>query len=179
MSRHEETGAALHCGDGQLFQEEPVKESKGAKWNGGRVGLFPDLLGMSLSEVGLAFKPHLLASRSEPAASVVNFVLRHSGLERGGGYRKTILAFPLSFYPTAAEISLSLEAGRAQLGQAEGAEASLDEYTQEAGLEAAHSSSPALRISKISADTANAQSALKPFRFQALSAVFCHGDFDC
>ena len=49
---------------------------------------------------------------------------------------KDILTFPLSFCPTAAEISLSLEAGRAQLGQAEGAEASLDEYIQEAGLEA-------------------------------------------
>ena len=53
-----------------------------------------------------------------------------------GRISKDILPFPLSFYPTAAEISLSLEAGRAQLGQAEGAEASLDEYTQEAGLEA-------------------------------------------
>ena len=39
--------------------------------------------GMSLAEVGLALKSHLLAPRSEPAASVVNFVLRHSGLERG------------------------------------------------------------------------------------------------
>ena len=44
----------------------------------------PDLGGMSLAEVGLALKSHLLAPRSEPAASVVNFVLRHSGLERGG-----------------------------------------------------------------------------------------------
>ena len=95
----------------------------------------PVLGGMSLAEVGLALKSHLLAPRSEPAASVVNFVLRHSGLERGG-ISKGILAFPLSFCPTAAEISLSLEAGRAQLGEAEGAEASLDEYIQEAGLEA-------------------------------------------
>ena len=40
--------------------------------------------------------------------------------------------------PTAAEISISLEAGRTHLGQAEGteAEAALDEYIQEAGLEA-------------------------------------------
>ena len=68
---------------------------------------------------------------------MVNFVLRHSGLERvKEGISKDILPFPLSFCPTAAEISLSLEAGRAQLGQAEGAEASLDEYIQEAGLEA-------------------------------------------
>ena len=68
---------------------------------------------------------------------MVNFVLRHSGLERGEGViSKDILPFPLSFCATAAEISLSLEAGRAQLGQAEGAEASLDKYIQEAGLEA-------------------------------------------
>ena len=86
------------------------------------------------SEVGLALKSHLLAPRSEPAASVVNFVLRHSGLERGE-ISKDILPFPLSFCPTAAEISLSLEAGRAQLGQAEEAEAALDDYIQKAGLE--------------------------------------------
>ena len=47
------------------------------------LGLVPDLDGKSLPEVGLALKPYLLAPRSEPAASVVNFVLRHSGLERG------------------------------------------------------------------------------------------------
>ena len=52
------------------------------------------------------------------------------------GISKDILPFPLSFCPTAAEISFSLEAGRAQLGQAEGAEVALDEYIQEAGLEA-------------------------------------------
>ena len=95
----------------------------------------PDLGGMSLAEVGLALKSHLLAPRSEPAASVVNFVLRHSGLERRR-ISKDILSFPLSFCPTAAEISLSLKAGRAQLGQANLAEAALDEYIQEAGLEA-------------------------------------------
>ena len=38
---------------------------------------------VSLAEVGLALISHLLAPRSEPAAPVVNFVLRHSGLERG------------------------------------------------------------------------------------------------
>ena len=48
---------------------------------------------------------------------------------------KDILPFPLSAFTTAAEISLS-EEGRAHLGQAEGAEASFDEHTQEAGLEA-------------------------------------------
>ena len=79
----------------------------------------PDLSGMSLAEVGLALKSHLLAPKSESAASVENFVLRHSGLERGG-ISKDILPFPLSFCPTAAEISLSLEAGRAQLGQGGG-----------------------------------------------------------
>ena len=58
----------------------------------------PDLGGMSLAEVGLALKSHLLAPRSEPAASVVNFVLRHSGLERGG-YRKTFSPFRSRFAP--------------------------------------------------------------------------------
>ena len=87
----------------------------------------PDLSRMSLAEVGLALKSHLRAPRSEPAASVENFVLRHSDLERGG-ISKDILPFPLSFCPTAAEISLSLKAGRAQLSHAEGAEAALDEY---------------------------------------------------
>ena len=47
---------------------------------------------------------------------------------------KDILPFPLSAFPTAAGISLSLEAGRAQLGQAEEPEATLDEYIQEARL---------------------------------------------
>ena len=47
---------------------------------------------------------------------------------------KDILPFPLLGFPTAAGMSLSLEAGRAQFGQAE--EATLDEYIQEAGLEA-------------------------------------------
>ena len=80
----------------------------------------PPYLGrMSLAEVGLAYKSRLLAPRSEPAASVVNFDLRHSGLERGRGISKDILTFPLSFCPTAAEISLSLEASRAQLVQAD------------------------------------------------------------
>ena len=66
---------------------------------------------------------------------MVNFVLRHSGLERGW-MSKDILPFPLSTSPTEAEISLSLEAGKAQLGQAEGEEATVDECLQEAGLEA-------------------------------------------
>ena len=65
---------------------------------------------------------------------MVNFVLRHSGLEREGGISKDILTFPLSFCPTAADISLSLEAGRAQLGQVERAEPALDDYILNAGL---------------------------------------------
>ena len=46
---------------------------------------------------------------------------------RAGGMSKDIFPFPLLGFPTAAEISLSLEAGRAQLGQAEEPEATLDE----------------------------------------------------
>ena len=49
---------------------------------------------------------------------------------------KDIFPFPLSICPTEAEISLSLEAERAQLGQAEEPEAALDEFIQEASLEA-------------------------------------------
>ena len=55
---------------------------------------------------------------------------------RAGGMSKDILPFPLSAFLTAAEISLSLEVGRAQLGQAEEPEATLDEYIPEAGFEA-------------------------------------------
>ena len=62
---------------------------------------------------------------------MVNFVLRHSGLERGG-ISKDTLPFPLSFCPTAADISLLLEAGRARLGQVERAEPALDDYIQNA-----------------------------------------------
>ena len=42
----------------------------------------PDLNGMSLAEVGLALKSHLLAPRSKSPMSVENFVLRHTGVER-------------------------------------------------------------------------------------------------
>ena len=45
----------------------------------------PDLNGMSLAEVGLALKSHLLAPRSGSPMSVENFVLRHTGVEREGG----------------------------------------------------------------------------------------------
>ena len=95
----------------------------------------PEFGKISLAEVGLALESHLLAPRSEPAAPVVNFVLRHSGLERGE-MSKDILPFPLSTCSTEAEISLSLEAERAQLGQAEEPEAAFDEFIQEASLEA-------------------------------------------
>ena len=50
--------------------------------------------------------------------------------------KKDILPFPLSAYSTAAEISLMLEAGRAQLAQAEGSGPTLGKYIQETGLEA-------------------------------------------
>ena len=43
-------------------------------------------------------------TESEPATSVVDFVSRHRGLERGGMSKDT-LPFPLSAFPTAAEIS--------------------------------------------------------------------------
>ena len=56
-----------------------------------------DLDGMSLTEVGLALKSHLLAPRRKSAAWI-NFVLRHSGLE-GGGYRKTFSPFRSRFTP--------------------------------------------------------------------------------
>ena len=69
---------------------------------------------------------------------MVDFVLRHSGLEREEMSKET-LPFPLSAFPTVAEISLLLEAGRAQDGEAEGLEATLDEKIQEAGLEAQRS----------------------------------------
>ena len=81
----------------------------------------------------------IASSCPEERASSVGGKLRFAAQRPRAGeeYRKTFfLPFPLSFCPTAAEISLSLEAGRAQLGQDEGAEAALDEYIQEAGLEA-------------------------------------------
>ena len=79
----------------------------------------------------------IASSCPEERASSVGGKLRFAAQRprAGRGISKDILTFPLSFCPTAAEISLSLEADRAQLGQAEGAETSLDEYNQEAGLE--------------------------------------------
>ena len=64
---------------------------------------------------------------------VVDFGLRHSGLERERGCRMTFFPFRSRL---ARLISPSLEAGRTQLGQAEGEEVTVDEYLQEAGLEA-------------------------------------------
>ena len=53
----------------------------------------PDLNGMSPAEVGLALKSHLLAPRSGFSMSAENFVLRHTGVERGGGRRETFSPF--------------------------------------------------------------------------------------
>ena len=68
--------------------------------------------------------------------SIENFVLRHTGVERGGEGSRDVLPFSLSFCPTAGKISLSLKAGKAQTGLAKGTEAALDAYIQEGGLEA-------------------------------------------
>ena len=68
--------------------------------------------------------------------SVENFVLRHTGGRAEREVSRDILPFPLCFSPTAAEISLSVNAGKAQTRLANGAEVSLDGYIQEAGLEA-------------------------------------------
>ena len=105
--------------------ETHLKES--CSWSGRRldagrtwfVGLL-GFVGMSMlmivlyssGEVGLALKSYLLTPRSEPATSVENVVLRHSGLERER-MSKDIIPFPLSAFPTGAGVSLSLEAGRA------------------------------------------------------------------
>ena len=78
----------------------------------------------------------VVSSCTEERASNVSRKLRFlTQRPRAGRMSKDILPFPLSAFPTAAGISLSLEAGRAQLGQAEEPEATLDEYIQEAGLE--------------------------------------------
>ena len=80
-------------------------------------------------------------------------------------------------------ISLSLEAERAQRGQAKEPEATLDEYIQEAGWEHGHSWSPGLSTSCIPAGTSTAQSALKPFEFRdehkAVRAAITHRFFAC
>ena len=89
-----------------------------------------DLSGMSLAEVA--------SSCTEERASNVGGKLRFAAQRprAGRGCQKTFSPFPLSPCPTEAEISLSLEAERGQLGQAEEPEAPLDEYIQEAGFEA-------------------------------------------
>ena len=66
----------------------------------------------------------LRSTRSQPGLGVGISCTEsepHSGLERGE------LPFPLSFCPTATQISLSLGAGRIYFGQAEEPEARLDE----------------------------------------------------
>ena len=108
------------------------------------------------NELRSVLKSHLLAPRSEPATSVANFVLRHSGLERGR-MSKDILPFPLSLCPTAAELSLSLEAGRAQLGQAEEEEATVQQLLGHG----------------------QHLSIFTLCWIQALSTVLCHDEFIC
>ena len=116
----------------------------------------PEFGKMSLAEVGLASGVASSCTGREPAAPVVNFVLRHSGLERRG-MTKNILPFPLSTCPTAAETSLSLEVGRAQLGQAE------EEEAMEQQLLGHGQHLSVFTLCWI----------------QALSTVLCHGQFIC
>ena len=98
------------------------------------LGLIPDLGGISLAEVGLALKPHLLAPMS---VGKLRFAAQRP--------RAGVSPFRSRFAPQRLKIALvGGRKGRAQLGQAEGAKASLDEYTQEADLEAGHSWSPEL-----------------------------------
>ena len=98
--------------------------------------VYKNLGRISLAEVGLALESHLLGP--EERVSSVGGKLRIAAQRprAGRGITKDILPFPLSFCPTEAEISLSLETESSQLGQAEEPEASLDEFIQEASLEA-------------------------------------------
>ena len=84
------------------------------------------------AHVGHALKSHLPAPRSEPATSVVNFVLRHSGLERRGDVERHSPLSALVLPPQRLKYR-SCQRQDNQLGQAEGTEATLDEYIQEAG----------------------------------------------
>ena len=85
---------------------------------------------------------------------------------------------PLSIFPTAAEILLLLEAGRAHLGQAEGPEAALDEYIQEASLE---TEIPGLLVLNFAYFGRHGQLADRPetFRISSLVRVSLPYDFDC
>ena len=76
------------------------------------------------------FEVGISCTESEPAAPVAIFVFKHSGLEREE------LPFPLSFCPTATEISLSLGARGIYFGQAEEPEETLDEYVCGVSLKA-------------------------------------------
>ena len=95
----------------------------------------PDLGEMSPGRIGLALKSQLLAPRDEPAASVVNFVLRHSRPGAEGRYRKTFFPFRSGFAPQWLTYRSRWRQGRARLGQVERAEPALDDYIQKAGLE--------------------------------------------
>ena len=83
-----------HCSMDEMCHVDEVLrvmgEEQEARSGDGRA---PDLNGMSLAEVGLALNSHLLAPRSASTMSVENFVLRHTGVERGGS--RDILPFPL------------------------------------------------------------------------------------
>ena len=93
----------------------------------------PDLDGISLAEVGLALKSHLLPPRASQQRNVGgNFRFKAPAASSGGGCRKTFFPFPLSAFPRAAEISLSLKAGRAQLDQTKEPEATLDTFKKPA-----------------------------------------------
>ena len=83
-----------------------------------------DLGRMSRAEVGLASKSHLPAPRSESVGDEHRFAAQRPRAE-GDVERRS--PFPLSACPTPTDISLSVEARRAQLGQTEGLEATFDD----------------------------------------------------
>ena len=109
----------------------------GRTWIAGLMGLVSLIMVMivlySSGEVGLALKSYLLALRSEPATSVENFVLRHSGLEQEGGCRKTFFPFRSRLSPQRLKYRSRWRQEGLNLARPE---ATLDEYIQEAGFEA-------------------------------------------
>ena len=125
----------------------------------------PDLDGMSLAEVCLALKLHLLASRSEPAASVVNFVLRHSGLERGR-YRKTFSTFRSRFAPQRLKYRSRWRQEGLSLARPKERRRHFTSTFKKPAWKHGHSRSLGLWTSCIPAGTAHAQSALKPLGIQ-------------
>ena len=75
----------------------------------------PDLGGMSPAESRPRPENTSSSCHEERSSSVGGKVQRHSGVERGSDVERHS-SFPLVGFLTAAKISLSLEAGRAQLG---------------------------------------------------------------